>query len=201
MTTVGIRARRSAQQKARLLAVAMDLFYRQGLHSVGVDLIARTAEVTKPTLYRHFPSKAVLEAACAAQWVALAEKEPAPAGLEANRGTEDRLETFLRDFARRLDAPGYRGCPITSIAVDIAMPDHPGWLAIRTYRERRRSCLTDTAARSGLVAPASLAEGLILLMEGASIRRRSEPSSNLSAGFLESAQVLIDHHQPVTTAA
>ena len=33
------------------------LFYAEGLHAVGIDRIIATAQVTRATLYRHFPSK------------------------------------------------------------------------------------------------------------------------------------------------
>src|SRR5258705_7052649 len=43
--------------RARLLAVAADLFYRHGIRAVGVEAIAEAAGTNKMTLYRHFVSK------------------------------------------------------------------------------------------------------------------------------------------------
>src|ERR1700710_562225 len=43
--------------RERILASARELFYRHGLHSVGVDAIAEAAGTNKMTLYRHFESK------------------------------------------------------------------------------------------------------------------------------------------------
>ncbi|MEB3734489.1 TetR family transcriptional regulator [Halopseudomonas pachastrellae] len=49
-----------------IVASALGLFYRNGFHASGVDLLSREAGVTKKTLYRHYPSKDVLiEAALA----------------------------------------------------------------------------------------------------------------------------------------
>src|SRR5262245_34781521 len=42
--------------RARILAVAADLFYRHGIRAVGVEAIADAAGTNKMTLYRHFPS-------------------------------------------------------------------------------------------------------------------------------------------------
>ncbi|TGP37358.1 TetR/AcrR family transcriptional regulator, partial [bacterium M00.F.Ca.ET.228.01.1.1] len=39
----------------KILDVARDLFYREGIRAIGVDEIVRRAGVTKPTLYRTFP--------------------------------------------------------------------------------------------------------------------------------------------------
>lgn len=44
-------------RRAQILEVAQDLFARQGYHHVSMDDIADHAEVSKPVLYRHFPSK------------------------------------------------------------------------------------------------------------------------------------------------
>ena len=43
--------------RERLLRTASDLFYREGIHAVGVDRIIAEAGVTRATFYRHFPSK------------------------------------------------------------------------------------------------------------------------------------------------
>src|ERR1700749_5070216 len=48
----------------RILAVARDLFYRHGIHAVGVDAIAEAAGTNKMTLYRHFGAKDTLIAEC-----------------------------------------------------------------------------------------------------------------------------------------
>src|SRR5580704_16633188 len=54
----------SPPPRERILAAARELFYRRGIHAVGVDAIAEAASTNKMTLYRHFTSKDVLVAAC-----------------------------------------------------------------------------------------------------------------------------------------
>ncbi len=46
-----------AARRAQVLAVAQELFTSEGFHHVSMDDIADRAEVSKPVLYRHFPSK------------------------------------------------------------------------------------------------------------------------------------------------
>src|ERR1700742_3461809 len=43
--------------RARILAAAAELFYRNGIRAVGVESIAEAAGTNKMTLYRHFSSK------------------------------------------------------------------------------------------------------------------------------------------------
>lgn len=44
-------------RRAQILSIAQELFARDGFHHVSMDDIAEGAEVSKPVLYRHFPSK------------------------------------------------------------------------------------------------------------------------------------------------
>lgn len=44
-------------RRAQVLAVAQGLFASEGYHHVSMDDIAGRAQVSKPLLYRHFPSK------------------------------------------------------------------------------------------------------------------------------------------------
>lgn len=46
-----------ALRRAQVLGIAQELFTSQGFHHVSMDDIADRAEVSKPVLYRHFPSK------------------------------------------------------------------------------------------------------------------------------------------------
>jgi AcrR family transcriptional regulator len=47
----------AGERRAQVLEVAQQLFARLGYHHVSMDDIAERAEVSKPVLYRHFPSK------------------------------------------------------------------------------------------------------------------------------------------------
>jgi len=44
-------------KKRHIIEVAFSLFYRNGIHAVGINEIIKTAAVAKKTLYNHFVSK------------------------------------------------------------------------------------------------------------------------------------------------
>src|SRR5262252_2818294 len=50
----------SASARERLLAAANELFYEQGVHTVGIDRIIEKAGVAKASLYSTFGSKEAL---------------------------------------------------------------------------------------------------------------------------------------------
>lgn len=59
MTDAPVSARPPSGRGARerIERAAAQLFYRNGIHATGVELIAQQANVSKRTLYQHFPSK------------------------------------------------------------------------------------------------------------------------------------------------
>jgi AcrR family transcriptional regulator len=82
--------RDAVRNRAHLIAVATQAFREQGL-GVGVDEIARRAEVGIATLYRHFPTKGDLVIAVSAELLHETERArdealaQAPAGAELSR--------------------------------------------------------------------------------------------------------------------
>lgn len=139
--------------------VAADLFYRDGIHAVGVDRVANTAGLTKRTLYRHFRSKDDLIAASLRG--APRVKFPDAGGpTERIIGAFDMLENFL-------NGTKYRGCPYIIFTAELTEPDHPARRLIETLLAKRRRWFRDRAAEAGLRNPEDVAEQLDVLFDGA----------------------------------
>ena len=47
----------ASSKREQLLNTALQLFYREGYHSTGIDRILAESGVAKMTLYKHFKSK------------------------------------------------------------------------------------------------------------------------------------------------
>ena len=154
--------------RERILAVARDLFYRHGLHAVGVELIAEAAQSNKMTLYRHFKSKDDLVVEYTRQLAAEGD------------GVWDRLATaYPDDPQKRLDAwvdhvdqivssSGERGCALANAAVEL-QPDHPARGVIEDYKRRKRDRLVSLFEAAHYRDPEMLADEVFLLFEGARI--------------------------------
>jgi AcrR family transcriptional regulator len=139
--------------------VAAGLFYRDGIHAVGVDRVAATAGLTKRTLYRHFRSKDELIAASLrrAPRVHFPDHgEPA----ERILGAFDVLETFL-------DGSDFRGCPYIIFTAELTEPRHPARRMIEHLLEKRRAWFRERATEAGLTNPDEVAEQLDVLFDGA----------------------------------
>lgn len=139
--------------------IAADLFYRDGIHAVGVDRVADTAGLTKRTLYRHFRSKDELIAAALRR--APRVKFPGVGEpLERIIGAFDVLATYL-------DGTQYRGCPYIIFTAELTERDHPARRLIDKLLANRRGWFRERAAEASLRNPEEVAEQLDLLFDGA----------------------------------
>ena len=100
----------SVSPRDRILQTAAELFYRHGIHSVGIDRIIEESGVAKMTFYRHFPSKARLIAEYLAQkernWQRIVAQFTGEAAKPAAKllAIFDALELAIKN-------PGFCGCP------------------------------------------------------------------------------------------
>jgi AcrR family transcriptional regulator len=155
--------------RERILAAARELFYKHGIRAVGVDAIAEAAATNKMTLYRHFGSKDELVASYlselakdgAAFWEKLAATYP--------DNPQAQIDGWVRHveeiFANRVD----RGCAVANAAVELRETQHPGRQIIEDYKTRKRDRLVALFREAGYTEPASLADEVFLMFEGARI--------------------------------
>src|SRR5438477_5889646 len=148
----------SPPPRERILAAARELFYRRGIHAVGVDAIAEAAGTNKMTLYRHFASKDVLVAACLSEltqefdatWDALAA---------AHVGDpEGQLLAWLRHVGDFKENEAERGCALANAAVELPDKDHPARRVIREYKTALRERLIQLCRDAKLTDPERLAD-------------------------------------------
>ena len=83
----------------KILDVARDLFYREGIRAIGVDEIVRRAGVTKPSLYRSFASKDDLAAAYMRDYeLDFWEKFEKPGG-KSYSDARDHVLAYIRELS------------------------------------------------------------------------------------------------------
>ena len=56
-------------KKEHIIAIALPLFLKNGFKGTSIDMVVRQCEVSKPTVYNHFPDKTALMRAVIGQWV------------------------------------------------------------------------------------------------------------------------------------
>lgn len=163
----GAPAERAPRAADRIRRTARELFYREGIRAVGVDEIVARAGVTKPSLYRSFSSKDEL----AASYLRDYEGEfwaRFDAAVAAHPGDpRAQLREFFARLAGRATRPGYRGCGLTNAAVEYPEAGHPARRVAEAHKRALRDRLAAMAKAMGAAEPAVLADGILLLLEGA----------------------------------
>src|SRR5580693_5052938 len=186
----------SAPPRERILAAARELFYRRGIHVVGVDAIAEAAGTNKMTLYRHFASKDVLIAACLRelqQDFDVAWDASAAAHVGDPKG---QLLAWLRHVCDFKANEAERGCALANAAVELPDKDHPARQVIREAKSAHRERLVGLCRDAGLIDPEGLADETQLLWEGARVTAQSVGSEGLSARLAGMLEALVAAHTP-----
>lgn len=173
----------------RLLDAAEHLFYERGVQAVSVDTVVAEAGVATKTLYAHFGSKDGLVEAYLRRrdrrwlnWLgdAVDAVEPGPARVLAV------FDALGRWFAQ----PNYNGCAFINIAGELA-PSPTARAIARDHKVALRALLLDVTAGAGVTDPATLADWLMLLVEGAIITAHVEHDSAAAQRARSAAAALL----------
>jgi AcrR family transcriptional regulator len=175
---------KSASPAERILAAADKLFYSQGIRAVGVDAIAEEAQVSKRTLYNHYPTKDDLVAAYLTARFRQVPPSDAPA-REQILGYFDRLEKMFAEG-------GFRGCPYVNAVTELGDRKHAATHIAVQFKEQRLAWYRTLLERMGVAEPARLAMQLQLLVEGAisAVLVNNDPS--VARDARAAAEVLVD---------
>lgn len=150
----------------RIRRTARELFYREGIRAIGVEEIVTRAGVTKPSLYRSYASKDELAAEYLRDYE-VAFWKVFEAGAE-NHPDDARaqLMAYVEGLAYRATQTGYRGCGLTNAVVEYPGNDHPARKVAEEHKRKLRERLVELSTRMGAKEPGTLADGLLLLLEG-----------------------------------
>jgi AcrR family transcriptional regulator len=186
--------RRSARQ--RLLDAADELFYAEGVHSVGIDRVIEHAGVAKATLYSAFGSKDELVRA-----YLIGRHQAIKAQLTRELGARYRTprEKLVGVFEVRgesLSRPEFRGCAF-AVANAEARPGSAAQEATADYRDWMRSLFRDLAAGAGAPDPDALARQLHLLYDGVAATAWLDHDPTVAAVACAAAKALVDTAIPV----
>ena len=172
----------------RILDAAERLFYREGIHATGVERIAEEAQVSKRTLYRHFPSKNDLV-------VRYLRRINDAGGIRNEQALDTRGATARNRLLAIFDGPPvdrFRGCPFHNAAVEAA-DEMPGVHDIvHEHKLQFIARLTDAAAEVGAADPYQLGHQLAVLFEGALALATSLNDTAAMIHARSAAEIVID---------
>jgi AcrR family transcriptional regulator len=187
----GIRTpavRRSARD--RLLEAADELFYAEGVQSVGIDRVIEHAGVAKASLYNAFRSKDELIHAYLLQRHASIVGRVAAAAAK-HEDPRAKVMAVFESQAEAVRAPGFRGCAFANASAE-AKPGGPVEQATHDYRTWLRDLFTDLAERGGARDPELLGRQLHLLYDGATTSSNLDRDPKAASAARTAAAALWD---------
>lgn len=175
----------------RIFETAQQLFYERGIRAVGVDEIVCTAGVTKPSLYRSYASKDDLVAACLESYAEEGRDELMARVEAAGEAPLAQLRAIVAHYADEMSEPGFRGCPMSNTAVEFPEEGNPGRAIAETCKAELRALMAGITRKLDIDDPEGLADGLLLLIEGAYSTHQIFGSQGPSLNLVHSADRLI----------
>jgi AcrR family transcriptional regulator len=186
-----------ARVRDRIFETACALFYRHGIHGVGVDVIAAEAGSNKMSFYRSFASKEALvteylreqEREYWAWWDAAVANFPNDPRRQIEALFEAQLEVALSNDCR--------GCALGNAAAEISDDEDGLSRLVRAYKEKVRGRLHALARETGASDAEKLGDALMLLLDGGYFTRLVFPrGSGPITAALPAVRALIDAYLP-----
>jgi AcrR family transcriptional regulator len=181
--------RRTAKQ--RLLEAADDLFYTEGIHTVGIDRVIAHAGVAKGSLYYSFTGKDELVHEYLTHrhgnWA-----ERVSAGIEAHTDPRARILAVYDVLGTLFAQPDYRGCAFMNATAEAA-PDSVEAQAATTFRAWVHTLFLDLATDTDARDPKQLADTLVLLYDGAVATAQMDKTPSAARTARRTAELVLDN--------
>jgi AcrR family transcriptional regulator len=158
--------------RERLLDAADELFYKEGIQSVGIDRVIERAKVAKASLYSTFGSKDELAKAYLARRHERRQERIAES-LSKHHTPRARLLGIFEVLAEIAANPSFRGCAFVNARAE-AKPGSPLETVCDQTRAWTHSLFESLAKAAGAPDPYALANDLVLLYDGAMASARMD---------------------------
>lgn len=184
-------AKSEPSARERLLAAADELFYEEGIHTVGIDRVIARAGVAKASLYSAFGSK---EELVLAYLQARAEERAAriSKAIARHQHPRDQILAIYDSLAARVAEPNFRGCAFVNASAEGPPGDSKVRRACRGSRDWVRGVFTDLARELGAAEPGQLGSQLLLLYEGAMLGASMDRDPAVARQARQMAETLLD---------
>ena len=176
--------------RERLLASANELFYAEGVQTVGIDRIIEHAGVAKGSLYSLFGSKeGLVRAYLESRHDGTAER--IMAAVERHRSPRRRLLAVFEAQGQLFAEPGFRGCAFVAATaeasqggvIEQAADDYRAWI---------RALFNDLAEQAGASDPPKLARQLQVIYDGAGLAAGMDRDPSIATTARAAAEAVMD---------
>ena len=177
-------------KRDELVRKALEIFYREGFHATGMDLLAAETGISKTTMFKHFRSKEELILAVLRlrdqnfrNWLFRRMEQAGPPRAQ--------LSAMFDALAEWFATPEFRSCMFIKAASEYPDPNHPIHAQAAEHKRLLFLQLHKIAADAGAEDPAALARALLLLKEGAIVTAHLGHEADPAADAKAAASTLL----------
>jgi len=167
-------------KRDELIEKALEVFYHNGFHGTGMDMLAAETGISKTSMYKHFRTKEALILAALhlrdEQFRSWLFRRMEELGATARGQLIAMFDALKEWFAQ----DGFRGCIFIKASSEYQEASDPIYMHSAEHKRLFLSHIRDLAQKAGAADPDGLAAGLLILKEGAvvmaQLRYRKNPA-------------------------
>lgn len=156
----------SSETRDIILDVTEKLIYRHGIAATGMDLLVKTAGVSRKSIYRYFANKDELVIAALQRrderWLQWLRSE-----VEQYAGSGARLLGVFSALKTWFGSADFRGCAFINTSGETGNPQDPVRLLARAHKQKLFEYLLELCNAHGTPTPEQQAAQLLILVDGA----------------------------------
>lgn len=178
-------------KRDELVQKALGIFYRNGFHATGMDMLASETGISKTSMYKHFRTKEDLILA-----VLRLRDEKFRNWFVRRMETlgetpKEQLFAMFDVLGEWFEEPGYRGCMFIKASSEYQDINDPIYTQSADHKKQLCTYLTQLAKQAGAAQPGVLARQLLLLKEGAIVTAHLRVSATPAADAKDAAKILL----------
>jgi len=178
-------------KRDELVQKALKVFYRNGFHATGMDMLVTETSISKTSMYKHFRTKEDLILAVLRlrdekfrNWLFRRMEE-----LGGTPG--EQLIAMFDALGEWFSGKDYSGCMFINASAEYARPDDPIHMVAGEHKKLILKFLRELTVAAGATEPEKLADGLMFLMEGAIVMSYVAGDKDAAARAKKAAKMLL----------
>ncbi|MFC6338143.1 TetR family transcriptional regulator [Pseudomonas sp. CCM 7891] len=149
-----------------ILDVTEKLIYKSGIAATGMDLLVKTAGVSRKSVYRYFANKDELVLAALQRrderWLQWLRHE-----VERSETTGERLLALFSALKAWFGSSDFRGCAFINTSGETGNPQDPVRLLAKAHKQKLFEYVRELCQAHGTPDPDQQAAQLLILIDGA----------------------------------
>lgn len=155
-------------KREQIVTTAFELFKENGFYATGVDQIMRTAEVSKRTLYKYFPSKNDLIVAVL-EYYRKSYRDKVNDLLEQGQKTsKEKILAIFDDAMTWFDDANFHGCLAVNAMAEFSGKEQTIENSCQDFKQWELGVIRNLTEEISVSDPETLAFKLFILLEGMS---------------------------------